>query len=144
MATREVKWTAAVGAVIFDARERVLLVRRARPPMRGAWTLPGGRVEEGESLTEAVAREVREETGLDIDVRAPIEVVRVAREGYRYEIHEYLCEVRAIGARCPSPALAGDDALELAWVAPSDLRAKGVKDDARRVVTRGLTLLRSC
>jgi ADP-ribose pyrophosphatase YjhB (NUDIX family) len=58
----------AVSAAIFRDHHRVLLVRRARPPANGLWTLPGGRVEIGETLVEAVRREVAEETGLTIDV----------------------------------------------------------------------------
>src|SRR2546423_1562523 len=53
----------AVGAFVFDS-ERVLVVERAKPPGEGLWTVPGGRLERGETLAQAVAREVREETGL--------------------------------------------------------------------------------
>ena len=56
----------AVSAAIFRG-ERVLIVRRARPPARGLYTLPGGVVELGETLEQAVIREIREETGLDIE-----------------------------------------------------------------------------
>ncbi len=54
----------AVGAVVFDADERVLLIQRGRPPAVGAWSIPGGKVELGETLEAAVLRELREETGL--------------------------------------------------------------------------------
>jgi len=87
----------AVGAVIVEA-ERVLLVRRGTEPLKGHWSLPGGLLEVGESLTEGVKREVREETGL---VVAPVELIelidRIHREDnrvrYHYVIADYLCRV---------------------------------------------------
>jgi ADP-ribose pyrophosphatase YjhB (NUDIX family) len=86
-----------VGAVIVEA-ERVLLVRRGTEPLKGHWSLPGGLLEVGESLTEGVKREVREETGL---VVAPVELIelidRIHREDnrvrYHYVIADYLCRV---------------------------------------------------
>ena len=86
-----------VGAVIVEAG-RVLLVRRGAEPLKGHWSLPGGLLEVGESLTEGVKREVREETGL---VVAPVELIelidRIHREDnrvrYHYVIADYLCRV---------------------------------------------------
>ncbi|MFQ5552647.1 MAG: NUDIX domain-containing protein, partial [Thermoplasmata archaeon] len=63
----------AVAGVVFRG-EKVLLVRRKVPPYEGSWSLPGGAIELGETLTQAVVREVREETGLDVD---PIGLVGV-------------------------------------------------------------------
>lgn len=86
-----------VGAVIVNAG-RVLLVRRGTEPLRGHWTLPGGMLELGEALAEGVVREIREETGLEVE---PVELVelldRIHREGgrvrYHYVIADYLCRV---------------------------------------------------
>ncbi|SMC20931.1 ADP-ribose pyrophosphatase YjhB, NUDIX family [Desulfacinum hydrothermale DSM 13146] len=87
-----------VGATIFDDH-RVLLVQRGREPSRGKWSLPGGLVKLGESLGDAVRREVKEETGLDV---APVDVVacldRVLRDdqqriAYHYVLLDFLCRI---------------------------------------------------
>jgi ADP-ribose pyrophosphatase YjhB (NUDIX family) len=87
----------AVGAVIVEA-ERVLLVRRGAEPLKGHWSLPGGLLEVGESLTEGVKREVREETGLLVEPVELIELIdRIHREDnrvrYHYVIADYLCRM---------------------------------------------------
>lgn len=64
-----------VGAVIWREPDRLLLVRRGQPPRLGEWSIPGGRVEAGETVREALVREVTEETGLSIEVAALIDVV---------------------------------------------------------------------
>jgi 8-oxo-dGTP diphosphatase len=86
-----------VGAVIIEAG-RVLLVRRGHEPMKGHWSLPGGLLELGESLSEGVIREVREETGLIVEPLQLIELLdRIHRVGervrYHYVIADYLCRV---------------------------------------------------
>ena len=86
-----------VGAVIVQG-DRVLLVQRGRDPMKGQWTLPGGVLEVGESLVEGVIREVREETGLDVEVLELVELLdRIHREDgrvrFHYVIADYLCRV---------------------------------------------------
>jgi 8-oxo-dGTP diphosphatase len=90
-----------VGAVVVD-RGRVLLVRRGKEPLKGKWSLPGGMLELGESLTEGVVREVTEETGLIVEVLELVELLdRVHRESgaegervrYHYVIADYLCRV---------------------------------------------------
>lgn len=103
-----------VGAVIVQA-ERVLLVRRGNEPLKGHWTLPGGLLELGESLTEGVKREVREETGLSVEVVALIELVdRIHHEAervrYHYVIADYLCHVAS------GQLQAASDADAVRWV----------------------------
>lgn len=100
-----------VGALVYDADGRILLVQRANEPGRGRWSLPGGRVEAGEDDPAAVVREVREETGLDVLPGAL--VGRVVRGPYL--IADYRCSVRGGALR------AGDDALDARWCSGADL-----------------------
>jgi 8-oxo-dGTP diphosphatase len=119
----------AVGAVVLDPTERVLLVRRAKPPRAGAWTLPGGHVEPGETLEAAVVREVLEETGVEARVVCTLGVVDVAGEGFSYAIHEHLL-VAGDGA---APR-AADDAADARWVAPADLASLPLRPEVLAVI----------
>ena len=103
-----------VGAVVVD-QGRVLLVRRGSEPLKGQWSLPGGLLEVGESLSAGVAREVREETGLTVEPVELIELLdRIHREGervrYHYVIADYLCRVVC------GELQAASDAEETRWV----------------------------
>jgi ADP-ribose pyrophosphatase YjhB (NUDIX family) len=102
---------AAVGAIaIRDGC--LLLIRRGQAPSRGRWSLPGGRVEAGETPAEALVREVAEETGLVVEVGALVgEVRRAGPAGVTYRIQDFLVTVS--GVLVP---VAGDDALQAAWV----------------------------
>jgi ADP-ribose pyrophosphatase YjhB (NUDIX family) len=80
----------AVGAFLFDQSGRVLLVQRGQPPGEGLWTVPGGKLEAGETLAQAIAREVREETGLVAEIGPLVCVVERIAERYHYVILDYL------------------------------------------------------
>ena len=128
-----------VGAVIVDG-DRVVLIRRAHEPLKGEWSLPGGAVNVGETLADAVAREVQEETGLVVRVGPLIEVLdRVHRDGdgrveYHFVLLDYKCRV-------VSGTLAhGSDASDACWVDRSDLAKYGLSDLARRVVNKAFEL----
>ncbi|MDF2967296.1 MAG: hydrolase [Nocardioidaceae bacterium] len=106
-----------VGAVVRDESGRLLLVLRGREPAVGTWSLPGGRVEVGETDAEALRRELAEETGLDVVPGAEVgTVLRDGGGGVTYEIHDYACDVAA------GSLVAGDDAAEARWVAAADVR----------------------
>jgi mutator protein MutT len=136
--TSQAQLTPVAGAVILDARGRVLLVRRAKAPAAGTWSLPGGRIEPGETPEEAVVREIREETGLPTRVLAPLGVVEIAGEGMRYAIHEFLLAV----VDPTLPARAGDDASEIRWVPIDDLPQVPVTPAVAMVVARAVAALR--
>lgn len=108
----------AAGAVVTDPQGRVLLVRRDHDPQRGRWSVPGGRVEPGESLGEAAAREVLEETGLRVEVGRELWSLRIpAGHGREYQVHDFAATV-VRGRLAP-----GDDAADARWVAPEDLHS---------------------
>jgi ADP-ribose pyrophosphatase YjhB (NUDIX family) len=130
---------AAVGGVVIDDGA-VLLVRRVFPPRQGEWSLPGGRLELGESLAEGVAREVREETGLDVEVGVVVDVFdRVHRDEagrirYHFVIVDFLCRPRGGSLN------AGDDAADVRWVPRADVAALGVNAYAVDVIERAFRL----
>jgi 8-oxo-dGTP diphosphatase len=95
-----------VGAVVHDAAGRLLLIRRAHDPGRGLWSLPGGRVETGESSAQAVEREVREETGLDVRAGAPVGSVRLPGPGVVFDVVDLACSL----TDPEQQPVAGDDA----------------------------------
>ena len=97
------------GIVIHD--ECLLMIKRAQDPSKGLWTIPGGRVEPGEYLADAVRREVKEETGITVDVGELLGVLEVIHDSWHYVIHDHLATVSG------DPLLAAaDDALEARWV----------------------------
>lgn len=116
----------AVAAIVFDPEGRVLLVERAKPPGAGLWSVPGGRLEQAETLAQAVAREVREETGLVVEVGPLSCVVERMGDDFHYVILDYLA--RVIGSVAPDGApsgklvpVAGSDAAAARWVPPDEL-----------------------
>tara|TARA_Y100001970_G_scaffold20406_3_gene23055 strand:+ start:45154 stop:45540 length:387 start_codon:yes stop_codon:yes gene_type:complete len=104
-----------VGAVLV-ADEKLLLIRRKNPPAQNLWSLPGGRVEPGESWQAAVEREVREETALEASCGEFIGWVEREAENRRYLIADF--EIEALNLEKARP---GDDATELIFVSRSQL-----------------------
>lgn len=122
-----------VGAVILD-QERVLLVRRGQEPLKGQWSLPGGALELGETLEDGIRREVREETGLEVE---PVRIVKVfdhishdedGRIRYHYVLIDYLCRVTGGSLACAS------DAVDAKWTAWDDL--EGVAEFTVEVIRK--------
>lgn len=110
---------ACVGAIVLDEEGRILLVRRANPPSRGLWSIPGGRVEPGESDEQAVVRELAEETGLVGVVEREVGTVRrSAPSGGTYVIRDYVIDV--VDTRT---VVAADDADDAGWFTSRDLGA---------------------
>jgi 8-oxo-dGTP diphosphatase len=131
----------AVGGVVFAPSPegmRVLLIRRGRAPNVGRWSLPGGRVELEERLATATAREVLEETGIEVEVGPLIEVVEILEPPYHYVVLDYLCVRRA--SETNAAPRAGDDASEAAFVLVSELGARGCTELVVKVVARALAM----
>ena len=129
-----------VGGVLID-RDRVLLIRRAHPPLAGEWTLPGGGVEVGETLEAAVVREIREETGLHVTVGPVLAVLdRIHHDTerhveYHFVIIDYLCT--AVGGTLA----AATDAADARWVDRSELSALHVSEKACQVIDKAFALV---
>ncbi len=123
------------GVVVRDGR--ALLVRRGKEPLYGRWAVPGGTVELGETLEQAVVREMEEETGVQVE---PVEVLtvfdRIDRDGgrvtYHYVIVDYLCRWRSGEPRAAS------DALEVAWASAEELPRYDLPPKALEVVRDAL------
>ena len=126
-----------VGAVIVEDG-RALLIRRGTPPLLGEWSLPGGVLECGESLREAVAREAHEETGLTVEVGEMLgvyeRVIRAddGRVRYHYVLIDFLCR------RVAGEMKAGSDAADAEWFRREELPALKLAYDADDVVSKGL------
>lgn len=122
-----------VGALIFED-ERVLLVKRGREPLAGHWSLPGGCVETGEGLEDAIAREVLEETGLHVSP-GPVATVferlmpdEAGRHEYHYVLIDFYCSVQG-GSLRP-----GDDSSEVAWFLLNDLATLKLTEGTLKVI----------
>jgi 8-oxo-dGTP diphosphatase len=133
-----------VGGVVIDGG-RALLIRRGSTPLQGQWSIPGGLLNVGETMAEGVARELAEETGVEVNVVELIEVFErifpappgedgspgdPARPQYHFVILDYLCELRG-----GTPA-AGSDAAELAWVREDELARYDLTAAVTRVVRK--------
>jgi ADP-ribose pyrophosphatase YjhB (NUDIX family) len=133
----------AVSAVIVGADDRVLLARRARPPSADLFTCPGGAVEPGETLAEAVRREVAEETGLDVRVLGLAGVREtIVRDAEGKVEHHWVILAHAVALEGGTLA-ANEELAELRWVTPADLDALPTTPALGEVLEAGIALVRA-
>ncbi len=122
-----------VGGILFQD-ERVLLVRRGREPARGQWSIPGGAVDTGETLRQAVVREMMEETGIQAEPVALVKILdRIFRDdrgrvAYHYVLVDFLC--RFLGGELR----AGSDALDARFIPVVDLASMDIIPVTRGVI----------
>ena len=129
-----------VGAVILMDDGRVVLVKRGHEPLKGQWSLPGGRLELGETLEAGTAREVLEETGLVVEVGPVIEVFdrilvdETGQVGYHFVLIDYLCRPRG------GTPVAGSDVDAVVLADPAALAPYQVAEKARTVIARAVQM----
>lgn len=130
-----------IGVIAFDA-DRVLLVRRGKPPRRGAWSLPGGAQHLGEAAEAAARRELLEETGIEVGPLTLVAVIDgITRDAagavqYHYTIIDYCARYVAGEAR------PGDDVAAVAWATAAELAAYDLTPEAQRVIAEARALVR--
>ena len=138
-----------VGGVIIEDG-RALLIRRGSEPLMGEWSIPGGSLELGETLEEGVARELLEETGLEVRVvelievfdRIYVETTAGAPEGkkgprFHYVIVDYLCE------RIRGEAVAGSDVTDVAFAREEELGGYKLTETAMRILQKAFAMERA-
>jgi ADP-ribose pyrophosphatase YjhB (NUDIX family) len=131
----------AVSGVLFDGNDRILLICRANPPSRGEWSLPGGVVNPGETLEEALKREIQEECGLAVGVGPLVSVSsRIVpdkrnRIQYHYVLLDYLC--RSDGGALRT----GTDATEAQYIRISDLGKYHLTEGLIGIIRRGKEIM---
>jgi ADP-ribose pyrophosphatase len=111
----------AVGAVVLKDN-RVLLVRRAKPPAQGLWAIPGGSIELGETLQQAAEREILEETGITIQAKKPVYTFDLIEKDENNRIRFHYVIVDLMADYISGKPLPGDDADEVQWVSYGELK----------------------
>ncbi|MDQ6759734.1 MAG: NUDIX hydrolase [Acidobacteriota bacterium] len=131
-----------VGALVFaDADQGILLIERGKEPLKGFWSLPGGLLEVGEKLTDAVRREVQEETGLEVEPMSLFEIFErimpdaEGRPEYHYVLMDYLC--RVVGGQLQ----AASDVSRVAWVPQRNLKDYRLTEGTQAVIERAFAKL---
>jgi ADP-ribose pyrophosphatase YjhB (NUDIX family) len=119
-----------VGAIVFDHAGRVLLVERGKQPSAGLWSVPGGKLEPRETLAQAVAREVLEETGLIVEVGALACVLERMADDYHFVLLDYFARVTG------GTLAAASDARAARFVDPDELRTLPLTEGLADVLAR--------
>ena len=118
-------------SVVIVVDGAILLVQRGHEPQLGRWSVPGGRVEPGETVAQAAAREAYEETGLEVRIGAELWSLLIPAGDVTYEVHDFAATVTGGKLR------AGDDAADVRWIPFGELDRLPLTDDLLGYLTRG-------
>ena len=132
----------AVGVVCFNDAGDVLLIRRGTAPRLGEWSIPGGRLEWGETTKAAALRELKEETGVDAELIGLIDVVDgIFTSRTHGDITRHYVLIDYVARHISGVPVAGDDAAEARFVTPADLPTYGLWEETIRIIEAGRSQL---
>ena len=123
-----------VGTVVLDG-DMVLMIQRGKPPRQGSWSLPGGAQELGETIREAARREVREETGLQIEIFGLIDVVDSVRSDADDKIEYHYTLIDLAGYSVGGTLMAGGDAQDCRWFTRTEINAMDIWSETKRIIS---------
>ena len=122
-----------VGTVVLDG-DMVLMIQRGKPPRQGSWSLPGGAQELGETIHEAARREVREETGLEIEILGLIDVLDSVRPDADHKIEYHYTLIDVAGHAVGGTLMAGGDAQDCRWFTRPEIDAMDIWTETKRII----------
>jgi 8-oxo-dGTP diphosphatase len=132
----------AVGVVCFNDAGEVLLIQRGTPPRLGEWSIPGGRLEWGETAKAGALRELHEETGVEAEIIGLIDVVdAIFTSRTTAAVTRHYVLIDYVARHVSGTPLAGDDAAQARFVAQPDLESYNLWDETMAVITKGRAML---
>lgn len=141
MTSREYPNRPIVGlGVVILGPEGVVLIKRGKPPRVGAWSLPGGAQKIGETVSEGLAREAKEETGLEVEIIQIIDVVDSINRDPSGEIKYHYTLVDAVAMVAGGTLEAGSDAMDAKWFMRSELAALNLWSETTRIINQGFDI----
>ncbi|MCL7420959.1 MAG: NUDIX hydrolase [Methylobacter sp.] len=126
-----------VGGIVFNLQNQVLLIQRNQPPAMGLWSIPGGKLEAGESLVSACKREIQEETGLITEIKNIVAVVERRIENFHYVIIDYLALLNEGGNSIP---IAQSDIADAKWVDLENIGDYDLVDGLAEIIRRAFSI----
>jgi 8-oxo-dGTP diphosphatase len=130
-----------VGAVIWNATREVVLIRRGKAPRENQWSIPGGHIEWGESVRDALVREVHEETGLSVEIAGLIDVVDLLTRDDAGNVTRHYVLIDFAARLTGGDLCAGSDAAEARWVPYAQLANYALWSETRRIIDASLRFL---